>query len=101
MQIQDADGSIHEVNHVEYYIKYRKDYKEFFKKCSNQKLIDCFNGQVRNAGWCTAKMIYLDCLKNEIKKRFDMCSVINDDSCSYANHIYLKNKKVYIKNEKN
>ena len=96
MKIQDADGKIHEFNHVDYYIKYRKDYKEFFKKCSNQKLIDCFNGQVKNPGWCHAKMIYLDCLQQEMKKRFDTSILIVNGGFSYSKHIYLEHKKIYI-----
>ena len=81
------------MNHVDY-VKYRKDLEHNLKKSSDQKLIDRFNGQVRNAGWCHAKMIYLYCLQKEMTKRFDTSNVIVDGNCSYANYIYLRNKKV-------
>ena len=96
MKIVELDGGIREVDHVEYYIKYRKDYENFFKKCSDQKLIDSFNGQVGNGGSCYAKMIYIQCLNSELKKRFDV-SVMGDSGFSYVKNIYLRNKKIYIK----
>tara|TARA_B100000902_G_scaffold214473_1_gene203972 strand:+ start:456 stop:713 length:258 start_codon:yes stop_codon:yes gene_type:complete len=81
------------VNHVDY-VKYRKDLEHDFKKASDQELIDRFNGQVRNSGWCHAKMIYLYCLQKEMIKRFDTSNLIVDGNCSYANYILLRNKKV-------
>ncbi len=84
-------------NHVEYYKNYKLEHKELFKKKSDEDLINSFNGQVGNSGWCHARMIYLYCLQKEMKKRFDMSNVMDDSGCSYAKHIYLKNKKVYIK----
>ena len=81
------------MNQVEY-VKYRKDLEHSFKKASDQKLISRFNGQVRNSGWCNAKMIYLYCLQKEMTKRFDMSSVIVGGNCSYSNYIYLRNKKL-------
>ena len=88
------DGKLKHVDSVEYYRNYEKEKIKLFRKYSDQKLIDSFNSQVRNPGWCTAKMIYLYCLKKEMIKRFDTSNLIVDGSCSYAHYIYLRNKKV-------
>ena len=63
MFIQDDYGNVREVDHVVYYSNYRKNLVSIFKKSSDNELIDSFNGQVKNPGWCHAKMIYLDCLQ--------------------------------------
>ena len=81
------------MNYVDY-VNYRKYLEHRYKKASDQELIDIFNSQVRNPGWCHAKMIYLYCLKKEMIKRFDTSGIIVDGSCSYANYILLRNKKI-------
>ena len=65
------DGTLKHIGSVEYYRNYEKEKIKLFRKYSDQKLIDSFNSQIKNSGWCTAKMIYLYCLKKEIIKRFD------------------------------
>jgi len=88
------DGKVKHVDSVEYYRNYEKEKIKLFRKYSDQELIDRFNGQVRNSGWCHAKMIYLYCLQKEMIKRFDTSNLIVDGNCSYANYILLRNKKV-------
>ena len=96
MKAEEVDGCVREFNHIEYYIKYRRNLEYMFRKSSDQTLINLFNNQVGNPGWCYARMIYLDCLKNELKKRYDVSSLIVSGRCSYAKHIYLKYKKIHI-----
>ena len=83
-------------NHVEYYKNYELEHKEWFKKKSDEDLINSFNGG-RNAGWCHAKMIYHHLLQEELEKRFDTSNIIVNGNYSYAKKIYLNKKKVYIK----
>ena len=96
MKAQREGGGIREFNHIEYYIKYRRKLEYKLKKSSDKTLINLFNNQVGNPGWCYARMIYLDCLKNELKKRFDVSSIIINGGCSYSKHIYLEHKKIHI-----
>ena len=86
------------MNHVDY-LTYKKDMVNIFRKSSDKQLIYSFNGQVRNGAWCHAKMIYLDCLQKEMKKRFDTSSVMTDSGWSYAKHIYLKHSIINLFSE--
>ena len=80
---------------MNYYVSYRNRMERNFKKSSNADLLIFFNSQVKNPGWCHAKMIFLDCLKEELRKRFDTSEIINNNCCSYNNRICLKGKKIY------
>ena len=80
---------------MNYYFNYRNRIERIFKKSSNAELIIFFNSQVKNGGWCHAKMIFLDCLKEEIRKRFDASKIINNNRCSYLKRICLKGNKIY------
>ena len=79
----------------EHYINYELEHIELFKKKADKDLIDSFNSQVRNPTWCHAKMIYLKTLQEELKKRYDTSSIMDNGNWSYAQNIFLKNKKIY------
>ena len=81
---------------MNYYFNYKNRMQRIFKKSSDADLLIFFNSQVKNPGWCHAKMIYLYCLQKEMIKRFDTSNLIVDGNCSYANYILLRNKKILI-----
>jgi hypothetical protein len=64
---------------------------------SNAKLVEKFNAQVGNRGWGTARSIYLDCLRKEIRKRnFDSRILFDFDKSGNITAFNL-GKKVMLK----
>tara|TARA_B100001750_G_scaffold86185_1_gene67997 strand:+ start:275 stop:736 length:462 start_codon:yes stop_codon:yes gene_type:complete len=81
--------------------KVNKEYKQRCSEMSDSKLIKAFNREVGCSGWGTHRSYYLGNLSREINIRFDTSEIqtFNNDgsyaATSYANKIYLKNKKIY------
>ena len=48
---------------------YCNDLNKRFKQKTDEELVETFNGQVGCAGWVTARMYYLHCLRNEMRNR--------------------------------
>lgn len=59
------------------------------------QVIEAFNNQVSNKGWCSSKATYLNRIYNEIKRRYDY-SVIDVDGMgiSFARRIKLVGNKI-------
>jgi len=88
---------------VKYWKKYEYKHINNFRKSTDQELISVFNSGVGVAAWVYARSIFLNCLKQEMLKRFDMSEIITEKlindriyiSCSYSKKIYLIGKKVF------
>ncbi|MBS1666721.1 MAG: hypothetical protein JST58_05025 [Bacteroidetes bacterium] len=72
-------------------------WKSDLASLSNAKLVEKFNAQVGNRGWGTARSMYLDCLRKEIRKRnFDSRILFDLDSSGNITAFKL-GKKVMLK----
>ena len=88
---------------VKYWKKYEYKHINNFRKSTDQELISVFNSGVGVTAWVYARSIFLNCLKKEMLKRFDMSEIITEElinnqiyiSCSYSKKIYLIGKKVF------
>jgi hypothetical protein len=65
---------------------------------SNAELIEMFNGQVGNQGWCSSKATYLLKIHQEFDRRgFDYSIIGGKGGISFAHKIELVGKTIYIK----
>jgi len=80
------------------YNELENEYKEMFHNLSDDDLIQCFNGQVRNPGTGTAKSLHNMTLLEEFKARqFDINAISsNGVSYSFARKIKLVDKIVVL-----
>jgi len=51
------------------WVAYCNGLNKRFKENTDEELVETFNEQVGCAGWVTARMYYLYCLRNEIRNR--------------------------------
>ena len=66
------------------------EFKESFKKETDQELIAIFNKYVGNRGWCSAKGVYLAALREEIIKRdFDNTDIIISGGLKLSRRVVL------------
>ena len=62
---------------------------------SNDELIEMFNGQVGNMGWCSSKATYLLRIHQEFDRRgFDYSIIGNKGGISFAHRIKLVGNKI-------
>ena len=71
-----------------------------FKEKSNQDLVDIFNKEVGNPGWCTTRAKFLSELRAEMLGRtIDFSLITHKDSLHLSKKIILvKDKIVFEKN---
>lgn len=68
---------------------------------TDQQIVEIFNHEVNLNVWGTARMKYLDCLKNEILTRNWDCSLLfseEEDTFSLAKPVVLENGKLKLLN---
>lgn len=71
-----------------------------FQKASDEELVKCFNRQLGNPGWGTARSIYISELRKEFHNRKWDYSVITNDSGGFklakGNDVSLMDKKLIL-----
>jgi len=73
-----------------------EEFTERFDSLTDLELVDCFNQQVGNSGWGSAKAIYLAVLHNGfITRRFDYSIIGNQVGVSFKYKIQLRGCKVF------
>ena len=94
------DGKVKHVNSVEYYRKYKVEKIKCFTRYSDKQIIDAFNSIMGRYSHLNARAIEVDCLINEINKRFDVSDIpeIIEHNNRYFNYsIYLIDNKIFRK----
>lgn len=77
--------------------KYYNEFVERFKTYSNEEIIDCFNKEVGNSGWGTARASYLAAIQNEFgRRKFDYSDIGDKKSLSFKYEIYLEKDKIFL-----
>ena len=91
------------VEHVEssqFYKKYKIEKTKSFKGYSDKQIIDAFNLIMSHYSHLNARAIEVDCLVNEINKRFDVSAIpeITEHNNRYFNYsIYVLDNKIFRK----
>jgi hypothetical protein len=74
-----------------------EEFTERFDSLTDIELVDCFNQQVGNSGWTSAKAFYLAALHKEfITRRFDYSIIGNQEGLSFNYKIQLRGCKVFL-----
>ena len=72
-----------------------REYAEWFKKMSDEELVEAFNCQVGNAGWVARKITYLCALHAEFNNRnYDYSAIGTKGSLCLLRKIKLIGKKI-------
>lgn len=82
------------------WVAYCNDLNKRFKQKTDEELVETFNGQVGCAGWVTARMYYLHCLRNEIRNRkFNSEILFEFDDAGKTTSFKLSKKVKLLKNK--
>jgi hypothetical protein len=69
-----------------------EEFSEYLKEYTDQKLVDRFNNETKGRGWASAKGIFLQALRNEMRSRgLDISSITN-----YSGGFSLKRKVTLV-----
>ncbi|MDE1190911.1 MAG: hypothetical protein PW786_02040 [Arachidicoccus sp.] len=82
--------------YVELFMKEQQGkFQSQFKNLPNEKLVECFNKQVRCLSGNTIRKVYLSALKNELLNRDLDCSIVlNKCGLRVQQKVKLENKKL-------
>ena len=72
-----------------------EEFTERFDSLTDLELVDCFNQQVGNSGWTSAKAFYLAALHKIFIRRFDYSIIGNQENLSFKYKIQLRGRKVF------
>jgi len=77
-----------------------EEFTERFDSLTDLELVDCFNQQVGNQGWTSAKSSYLAALHKIFDRRgLDYSSIGNQESLSFRNKVQLTGNRVLLRDD--
>jgi len=78
-------------------LKLFKQFMRGFNKCSDERIIECFNEEVGKGGWGTARASYLGALREQLNiRKLDYSEIGDKNGCSYKYKVKLVGKKVKV-----
>lgn len=78
-------------------LKLFKQYMRGFNKCSDERIIECFNEEVGKGGWGTARASYLGALHEQLNiRKFDYSEIGDKGSYSLKRKVKLVGKTIKV-----